>query len=663
MRVDFRRLVLVAVLCCSPAVAWSQEMGGQSLDVLKEQLRNEILQQRNAWQTLERSQHPTLLPPNDMEPRTVRSAHSFCNGGPFYVTMQDKLAQRGYERPTQILSSAGPFGTSGVCPWWVPPKVSGRMGRTHEYTGHNPTPAQLRPFSEALTVQLERAAAASTDDIWPLSQLVRVLTENEQFDRARRALHTCALDEGWCALLRLHVEQESGNYVAADSLVRLMLRYTPADAYRLLQAGGLLLRDDAMRYQDITHDSVTAAIWWLAQPFFSDSANARRSEHLSRLVRNTLAQQLDIDVFYHTAFASGYDARQLMRQRYGWPSHHAWMGKAAEDRLTTGWRTFPPPPYSAPEYAWPRSATLPRLRAALDPLSATDDDFSLGPPDSVSHFRWWPAEFFQHKHGLIVSFPSQQRVMLRRDSSMRIVIATRLAGAGRPSLLDSIGDTPVRGELWLSPAPDSATRLHYTMARSGGHLVLHGEVRQPGIIGAEFRVNANGLAGGRTRFGVKDIRTLSALPAGACELSVPMLVAPEALGNMQQVAVEQALLGSLTLDQPTRLGLAWESYGVRPGDTTTVAVQIERQVDVGRLRRAGIALGVAQDPGVSAGIRWTEPDPSRSTTIVPSAVPVMQRQLMLGIEPLKAGEYLLQIEMQNTACGTVRSEQTFHIRR
>jgi hypothetical protein len=454
------------------------------------------------------------------------------------------------------------------------------------------------------------------------------------------------------------------NYRAADSVAQLILRYIPEASRRGLQsASGLFSREDALRYLEFETDSVSLTTWWLAQPFFSDGANARRSEHLSRIVRNTLAQQLDIDVFYHTVDSIGYDARRVMRLKYGWPTHHAWVGKGEEDRVLANWKVLPPPPFSAPEYSWPRTATLPRLRAVLDPFTTTDDDFSLAPPDSVTYFRWWPAEFFRHKDGLIIPFPSQQRVFLRRDSSMRLLIATQLASVGRPSLLDSIGDTPVHGSLWFSPAPDSATQLHHMVSRRGERLVLHGEVRQPGLVGAEFRVNAHGLAGGRTRFGIKEIRTLQTLPLGTCELSVPMLVAPDSLTTSGPVAVEHALLGSLTLNKPTRLGVVWESYGFRPGDTATVAVHIERQIEVGRLQRAAIALGVVQDPSVSAGFRWTEPDPLRSVSPIPGTIPTVQRHVALRVDALKAGTYLLQIELQSARCGTVSSELTLAITR
>lgn len=246
---------------------------------------------------------------------------------------------------------------------------------------------------------------------------------------------------------------------------------------------------------------------------------------------------------------------------------------------------------------------------------------------------------------------------------MLIFVATNLQSGTKPSLLDSIGDAPVRGELWYSPAPDSAIFLFRASAKGGERLVLHGEVSHPGIIGAEYRVNAHGLAGGRSRFGIQDIQSLASLPAGTCELSVPMLVDASALSTTGAVPLERALLGGLTLQNPIQLGVAWESYGVIPGDTTTVAVHIERIVDIGRLRRAAIVIDVVNDPSVSGGCRWTEPDPSRGSVTLNASVPVTQRHLTIGVNALKAGAYLLQIEMQNAHCGTIRSELRLNIER
>lgn len=626
-----------------------------------DRLRQELLQQRAAWQELERTEHLPIRPPYIQEPIIARAAHAGCTSGAFYPNYQDEVTNRAYARPSAIPSATATF---GACPWWIPPKVRGRSGRSHEYAGKNPTPAQLVPFSELLISELSTLAQQEETAIWPVSQLVRVLTENDQVARARSALNGCRVSETWCTLLRVYVEQGAGAYHLADSMVRSLVRHAPAEVGRgLLDVSRLLGQDDVLQNGLLRSDSVTTQLWWLAQPFFSDSANARRSEHVARLVRNTLARQIELDAFYHTYPNGGGDAIQLMRQKYGWPTHQAWVGASEDERIARVYKVTPPPPYSAPEYSWPRTATIPRVSAALAPHFVTDSDFNLGPADSVSYFQWWPAEFFQHKDGLIVPFASQQRVLLRRDTSMLVFIATTVQGSTKPSPFDSIGDAPVRGELWFSPAPDSAVRLFQTLVKGGDRLVLHGDVRQPGIVGAEFRVNASGLAGGRSRFGVADVRTLASLPPGTCELSVPMLVDASALSANSVGSLEAILLGSLTLSNPASLGVAWESYGFAPGDTTTIAVHIERNVETSGLQRAGIALGIIQDPNVSAGLRWTEPNPSRSSVTLGTRVPVTQRHLTIGVKSLKAGEYVLHVEVENARCGAVRSEQVITITR
>ena len=629
-------------------------------------LQREILAQRLAWQSLESREHPALVPPQDAEPGRGRAARAACAANDFYPSWADFGLRRPYQTQTRIVSNTA---RTGACPFWIPPHVRGSAARAHEYRGAVRTPAELRPFSDSLTGELRDLALAARSDNWPVSQLVRVLTENGELYAADSVLRECRVDEGWCVLLRLFVAHLNDDRLRADSLASLLIRFsTPETGQDLIDPAALLPPQSAIALQSFPvprKDSVIRHIWWLATPFFGDSANTRLSAHLARSVRSALARQTAQDAHHHTGFRVGGDAIHVMRLRYGWPDHNAWVGQAEEDR-TAKMGITPPPPYSAPEYRWPRSSTLPSLRSAIDPLSVDGSDFHLVPPDSVPWWRWWPFEFFKHPDGHILPFGSEQRVPLRRDSSTRLLIATDLHDVRFGEVLDTIPDLPVRGELWFSPGPDSMALLHSVATRAGGRLALAGDVSGPGVMSAEYRVNAHGLAGGRSRFGIAALETLRDLPAGTCALSPPMVLDAASLaadGSTSASAIEAALLGSLTLPDPTSLGLAWESYGFAPGDTVTITVAVDRTSEISRLRRVGMVLGVAEDPSVSVAIQWTEPAAGRGHETIAASIPVLLRHLTLGVGTLKEGDYRLQVTMESAACGTVQQEQSVRITR
>jgi hypothetical protein len=250
-------------------------------------------------------------------------------------------------------------------------------------------------------------------------------------------------------------------------------------------------------------------------------------------------------------------------------------------------------------------------------------------------------------------------VFLRRDSSALVLMATALRG-GRA---DSIGDAPARAALVHSPAPDSVQVLERRTVRADQRVVLHGEITTPGIMGVEYLVGARGLAGARTRFGVATPPSLAGLARGACAISEPMLVEASALTGGGIEDAYRGLLDDLELRKPRKLGLMWESYGIASTDSVTVSITVASVGEIGRLRRLGMAVGVADDPTVSITVRWTEPRPGISVTAVAARVPTLLRQLTLDVSRLRAGEYVVDIAMESPRCTGARAERAFSITR
>jgi hypothetical protein len=180
-------------------------------------------------------------------------------------------------------------------------------------------------------------------------------------------------------------------------------------------------------------------------------------------------------------------------------------------------------------------------------------------------------------------------------------------------------------------------------------------IARPGLVAFEILADSGGLAGARSRVGVREVPTLAALGANTCALTEPALLD----GNLVADANEPfaGLLGHTTLERPTRVGVAWESYGFAPGDTVTVAVRLASADALSALRRAGMALRVADDPRVSVTMQWQEPNPARAGRVVPGTRPIVYRNVQLDVRQLRRGRYVLEVEMQSARCGSVTSQR------
>ncbi len=238
-----------------------------------------------------------------------------------------------------------------------------------------------------------------------------------------------------------------------------------------------------------------------------------------------------------------------------------------------------------------------------------------------------------------------------------LVAATTVAGGE----LDALPRAPVRVVLAHSAGPAAVTQRTTQTAQPGERVVLQQRIARPGLVGVEILADSGGLAGARSRVGVREVPTLAALGPGTCALTEPALL--DGATAPDPAAPFAGLLGSTTLDRPTRMGVAWESYGFAPSDTVTVAVRLASADALSALRRAGMALRVADDPRVSVTMQWQEPDPARAGTVVPGARPIVSRAVMLDVRQLRRGSYVLEVEMQSARCGTVTSQRELTVQR
>jgi hypothetical protein len=643
--------------------------------VLDVQLRAELTAQRIVWQAEELRVHGLTRHPQQTEPEMQRLAMLHCHTDRFYAPSASLLAvPRGvqsmqrqapaYPLPTLIASTAY---KTAICPSWsvLPIDDSPLSGPSHLEA--SATPALVQPFSDELVTALDTASLAHPDEPWFTRQLVRVLVDNGAAARAVAATDRCGANGvAWCALLQTYALYRAGDAPRASRVYHRALAMLDAPTrchYRSVEL--LLPPADAEVYSGLAcaaRDTVDATIWWLSTPLFADGANLRELEHVSRLLRDELASDMPFDAHYDLHLATGGDAVREMRVRYGWPQHLFWPGDE-EDR--SHWRyqeSNNAPPFSAAEYSRLNIPALVSWRAILKPGTLSDADYLWAPSAlptrsptrsyvmMAAEKAWWPREFFLHPRGAMVRIAETQHVALRRDSGALVVV-----GAALPAGISA-------AEAWLmhSPAPSAVSRLDRQPNRRGERLVVQGMAREPGVLSVELLGNGPNAGSARTRFqlGPDAFRTL---PVTGCAVSEPMLL-DAALGLTNGFAdVEAGLLPSTRLSRPSRLGVAWESYGFRERDSVTISVRIAGSATQTRLEKTGRLLRVGDDPRVGLTMRWTEPNPAHAVTAVDATTPTLLRELALDISALRAGAYQLQITMERAGCAAATSQRAFSV--
>ncbi len=565
-----------------------------------------------------------------------------------------------YPIPTFIPSAYQPV---GVCPNWTP-----RLDSLIDRSAH-PASVAMRStppaFPESLVRGLDSAMRAIPDDPWYLRQLVRVLTENGESARAHEALAACSAIE-WCALLDGYAQYTQGNWSAASAAWATALSAMPPTHRCLLLSTAELtpVQRDTLKFSSCEERStLDGVVWWLAKPLLTDTVNYRLIEHLARLVHNELVDDLPRDAFYDLRLRPGGDAVRLMRLRYGWPTHAFWGGTVQDDGHESYVRSktsgdYPRPPYISPEYSRRAITTMPSLRAAQAPLTISDADFAFDPALTDSGAVPWPQEFFLHPFGALLGIRTHQRALLRRDSSALLLIATRLP---RPPV--ALGPEPsVRVQLVASPRPETVRVLNEATAQWDGRVFLTGPLQQPAVVEVAVSRGGTGIAGARTRFGVATVPTHLASNT-ACALSDPILLDAASISGAGLTDARRGMLDDLRLQRPVKLGVAWESYGVRASDTVTIAVRVTGLEARSTLARAAQAVGLTGRRDVEVSVSWTEPSPARQAEVVSARIATLMRELTLDIGALRTGAYGLQISMTTAQCTAVSPLREFTVSR
>jgi hypothetical protein len=394
----------------------------------------------------------------------------------------------------------------------------------------------------------------------------------------------------------------------------------------------LLPRTDRLAFEALScaaRDSVSRMAWWLGDPLLGEPGNERRAEHYARLVRVELHAEFDFNEHWWLKERLGGDAVRTMLVRYGWPTLTVYGGDSIDAPHSGYLGADAIPPYSAPEYSPDRVATLPSFDAMKDPLTVQDSDF----------------------------------VLTARDSAVLIGVAGRL----RHRALEPLAGQPAEAALVLSPAPDSVLTVATSRLTIGRTFLVQARIPSGSYVGGvEVPALPRRLGAARSRFGVVAPPSLRAMRADDLAVSSPVLFDPASVAAMGTPEVEEIfdhMHATLDLERVPAIGVYWESYGFRAGDTVSVTVQAERVTPVGAMRRIGMALKVADDPNGRVSARWTEPNPARTSRVVPAIIPTLSRQIVLNIANFREGTYRLRVTMQRPGQPPATGERFFRLTR
>lgn len=607
---------------------------------------------------------PILLYNGALNANRLRAIH--CHLPSEINRTQFKAIEIAKLRVVPVRSSAT---ARSMCPTWILGPRAG-LAPASRVLDSALTPSRrddMRARRAALLGILDSSVALLPADDQLTAQRVRFLLDQGDTARVQHAIASCRASSTTCLLLRGIVETDLGRHERAESSFR-RVDSALSDAARCeWQSIALLLADaERDRYERTTCDEqaqVNRVFWWLADPMFSQPGNERWTINESRKVWLRLHRAFERDERYNWQLAFGGDAVERMIARYGPPDFSAWgyeQNDMGHDSYLLMHESLPSRPYTTAEYTFDRWQSVPRWPAVVSPFSATPDMWTLETPRDSALRTWWPDEHFARTRQL-TAFETGQSVSFRRHDQLLFATAV---DASTPELAASLSRRAA--VLFLSQGPSHIVPVDEQRPRQDGAFVLSALMPStPVVVSIESPAPASRGADVRLRFGLRSPPTLSAMSKGDIALSEPLFLRgvadPQASIRNAEDAIAN-MRATPTLTGERKLGVYWESYGLRDADSVDVAIRIENVDAVNALTRVGAALGVVDDPSRQIEVRWREPRPGQSATTLEGPIPVQMRTVQVDLTPLKPGNYLLSIAMGRRGQGAVRSARAFVIR-
>jgi hypothetical protein len=480
-----------------------------------------------------------------------------------------------------------------------------RVGRFCQYNNADDTVEARKPrvISRAratLIASLDQLQKKSPRDGWITGQRVRYLIEAKNDTAALRVARECQAAAWWCNALEGLALHELREIPAADSAFNRALATMPAaEKCRWTDVTPLLDPAFRSRFKKVgcgKNENIAERLWWLADPFWSQPGNDRRTEHYAR---HTMAKiQEPARNAYNISWAN--DLREMV-VRYGWARYwtrgHA-SALSRNDAPVSGHEATPNYHFVPVSLT---TDTVPKVKFDID-LDESSERYS-----SVIAKRVFEIQ--------------PQVAVFRRGDSAKVVVAYDVALRRE---LDSI---PVWGSLALAPDENSPIVSSLDSADRKGALSVMVTPRSYVVsLEAIDTVAHRGAAWSRS------VLQITPLKPGDVAVSDPLLFDPDdsEIGDLE--AAMRRALGSNTIKRG-KVGLYWEIYGLSQSDSARPISLTLTRINQSALRKLGESIGLASHAS-PLKIQWNQF----------ASGSIASRSIGLDLSQIPRGRYLLRIE-------------------
>ena len=498
------------------------------------------------------------------------------------------------------------------------------------YDEDSPAPAPEHPTvtaaRERLLERLATLAKRSPADNWISGQRVRYLNEAGRHEDALAVAQECEAFGWWCDALegfalhalRRYPEAESA-YMKALGAMSVRERCTWRDITPFLD-------DDTRRAYirttcgDDQREKYEDRVWWFARTRYGMPGNDSRTEHYSRLVYIEFLREAP------SAFRSDFDdAEHEILLRFGWPV--AW-GRGQDRPVQPG---------------EPRSSAINVVGIEATPAHRLIPPYYVLANPAVSDSIHWAVQLppvvarYHPPYAKKIAMLEHQQALFRRGDTALVVLAydvskVKLMKGARlhASLTLTPGIKPSATQTIVADAPARGTM---TVRAPWGPLLMSAE-----IAADSASVLARARYGIRPPFGVGARVILSDLlfyrPYGSFPTNVEDVL-PHAIPTQRVRSREP-------------LGVYWEAYNTNPaGERMTISLTVVPETEESR-GLLGRALRLSRE---SQPVSLTIEDMSAlASTMSPRAVQV-------DISTLKAGDYLVQLEISVAGQYVIRADR------